>query len=419
MTSPRVLRVLAVALLLPVPAWSLTFVLHHAVPPVSVPGGSTSFCMDQIDSPAQPPVVESITLQDGETAAFPTFTSLAFGSDTTLDPFALPDIQFSADQEMTDCADMGFTVSRIDAGGATTELATLALAGKLIPATPDGGATGFADWGAYMPIGTGVVVQAGEGVTLTTSVTNHCGSARTVYLSYDSDSAQSLLSFVPRSTVELNCQRKTALAAGKFIALKEKCLVGCLKHASAGSEPASDCVPPYAGKTAECVARMESKTAAAEAKCGACPACYSGGDCTADGLARVPGLEALVDGLVPQVFCDDSGSGDGLNFDEFRCQWMTAGSVGDIASGVLKCLSACQYQELKGKIPPGSCLAPVSDTRTALCLQMVTDRVVRKIDHSCAGRDTPECYTLDGLGWVDLVRPQIEGLVDGLFCTTP
>ncbi len=177
-------------------------------------------------------------------------------------------------------------------------------------------------------------------------------------------------------------------------------------------------MPPYAGDTASCVLRAEGKVVSRESACLDCPECYSGGDCPADAVARIPGLEGIVDTLEPSVFCDDSGSTDGLTVTESRCQQKTAAYLGKLSNGTLKCLTACRKKEFKGAIPAGSCTPPVSDPRTITCLSKIETRTAASIDRACLA-DPPECYTTGGAGWVDLVKTPVQGLEGGLFCGSP
>ena len=62
--------------------------LHHSAAPVAVPGGASSFFLDDQEPPAlQPIVVQALTVADTATASFPVFTSIPFASDVALEAF--------------------------------------------------------------------------------------------------------------------------------------------------------------------------------------------------------------------------------------------------------------------------------------------------------------------------------------------
>jgi|CXWL01.1.fsa_nt_gi hypothetical protein len=392
--------------------------LHHSASPVTVPGGTSSFFLDDQPPPdLQPIVVETVTINDGTTVSLPTFTSVPFASDTPLEPFVSASVNLSADQEMTACVTFSQTVAQLSTSGVATTLGARMVSGLTLPMSPDVGLTGFTSIGLLGAITSGSTVHTGEGVALTVTLTNNCGADRTVYLSYDSPDANAYVRFVPTSEVEFKCQTTTSGLAGGFVYKKEKCLASCWGGVGKGIQPASDCVPPFGGKTALCISSLETKTIAKESACLDCPECYSGGDCAADATARVAGLESIVDGLSPALFCDDSGSGDGLSALEAKCQQRTATYLGKLANDVLKCLMNCHKREFKGRVPAGVCSSPVSDAKTVTCLTKVNAKVIVGIDRSCT--DAPECYALDGAGWTAAVSPTVEGLDGGLFCGSP
>src|SRR5262249_26980113 len=98
---------------------------------------------------------------------------------------------------------------------------------------------------------------------------------------------------------ESKCQIGTRLAQGKFVTEKAKCLIKCQQGARKGQNPSADCFAPFGGATANCVQLAQSKAEGLEqSKCKKdCPECYSGGDCTADSLARTANTEGDVDAL--------------------------------------------------------------------------------------------------------------------------
>ena len=225
---------------------------------------------------------------------------------------------------------------------------------------------------------------------------------------------------------ESKCQIGTSLAIGKFITDKAKCLIKCNQGARKSLNPASDCSPPYAGATATCVGLAESKAESLEqSKCAKdCPECYTGGDCTADSTARVDDAEAQVDILVPLVFCDDSGSGDGLNGAEAKCQDTVAKTLSNFAKKKLNCYAKCRKAEHAGTAAPGSCDPPATDQTTIACIDKEEAKTPFLIDKKCDSNvspsaDAPECYTTNGSGWMGLVEAAVDSGQPNLYCGSP
>jgi hypothetical protein len=236
---------------------------------------------------------------------------------------------------------------------------------------------------------------------------------------------------------EVKCELGTSLAIGsKFITEKAKCIIKCEQGARNGANPVADCSSPFAGATATCVSLATSKaTGLAGSKCAAdCPECYGGscttndqcsagfscdttngfcpGDCASDAAGRVAAAESALDVVAAAVYCDDSGSGDGLTKEEGKCQDTTAKALSNFASKKALCYRKCRADEHKGKIAAGSCNPPASDPKTSDCISMLESKTALLIDKKCEplGGDRPECFgTTDGAGWAALV----EGGVDG------
>src|SRR5262245_19978025 len=85
------------------------------------------------------------------------------------------------------------------------------------------------------------------------------------------------------SNDESKCQLGASLAIGKFVTEKAKCLIKCEQGARKSNNPPTDCDPPFAGATSDCVQLATTKAEGLEqSKCTKdCPECYTGGDCTA------------------------------------------------------------------------------------------------------------------------------------------
>src|SRR5262249_39423799 len=112
---------------------------------------------------------------------------------------------------------------------------------------------------------------------------------------------------------ELHCQLGSALAIGKFIREKAKCIDDCEKQARVSNQTPS-CGPPYGGSLQGCVNQAEGKAGGSiNSSCAHdCPECYAAGACDPQGNPQVASAETHVEALATDVFCDDSGSADGL-----------------------------------------------------------------------------------------------------------
>lgn len=182
--------VVAVVLGLAADARADTFYLHHSASPVTVPGGSTMFFLDTTVPPGATPVEEAIAVNRDATAAFPTFTSTAFGAPATLPDTTRAIVILSANQQMDFCADVSLTLAVLDAGGVRTDIATATAFGQTIAQTPTFLRVQFA-CGQPGP----VAVPAGGAIAIDLAVTNNCSTNRGVTLSYDANPTPSRVDF--------------------------------------------------------------------------------------------------------------------------------------------------------------------------------------------------------------------------------
>jgi hypothetical protein len=229
---------------------------------------------------------------------------------------------------------------------------------------------------------------------------------------------------------ESKCQTGGAGAIAKFVAAKQKCITKCEAGARKGTNPASDCSPPYAGTTSTCIndpiKGAEAKALAAFAKACSkdCPECYSGGDCTTEANTRVASTETQVDLLVSVVYCDDSASPDGLNKAEAKCEDSTAKTLAKFVGSKSKCYAKCESAEAAGKLPPNSCNPPVAaDAKTATCVQKAESKSTASIDKACAPPkgDAPECYgsSVTGAFLTDTVEAAVDATLPATYCGSP
>jgi hypothetical protein len=225
---------------------------------------------------------------------------------------------------------------------------------------------------------------------------------------------------------ESKCQLGTSLALGKFVTDKAKCITKCEQGARKALNPFTDCHAPFAGATLACVQRAESKAEGLEqSRCAKdCPECYTGGDCVADSAARVADAEAQVDLLTPLVFCDDSGSGDGLTAAEAKCMDTAAKTLSNFAKKKLNCYAKCRKAEHKGTTPPGTCL-PATEEKAAACILKEETKAAFLIDKKCDAAtnpkaEKPECHGAQtGATWAGLVETAVDTGQPSLYCGSP
>ena len=239
--------------------------------------------------------------------------------------------------------------------------------------------------------------------------------------------------FAQLTDAEFRCQLLVNKAGAKFVGSKTKCLTRCFRAFWAGNVPSTDCLPPYGGGTARCIADTPPSLKGAETKLASaikkacdpatkpgaeCPDCYGGGDCSANGFAtdHVDDLEGQVDGFAFGLFCDL-----GANAREQSCQLATAKLVARHVAGATRCYAKCRSNARNGLIPPESCDPPAVDPTTAACLQKITARTKAGIDDACTDAGAvPDCFLTDdypnGETWAFLANFAVDGNQDLLFC---
>jgi hypothetical protein len=231
------------------------------------------------------------------------------------------------------------------------------------------------------------------------------------------------------SADEFLCQYKTTILNWKFFAKKGVCVLGCQRKARAAQEDPADCVPPYAGAAQGCINGAEGKAQAG--MCKACtndlPECYgSPQNCPDLAAGFAATMESELDDLMADVYCDDSGSGDGLTAAEALCQDVVAKTLAGFAYKKAKCLAKCHAYEHKGKIPVGSCVpGAITDPtlRTQGCITKTTMSANTKIDKGCSpsfGRDAAECHGgQTAQQWTDGVEVTVDDEDPNFFCGSP
>jgi hypothetical protein len=213
------------------------------------------------------------------------------------------------------------------------------------------------------------------------------------------------LAFGQATDAEFKCEAAADKAGAKFVGAKSKCIQKCLATAWKGLGPFSDCYPPYAGSTGQCINDTVLGLKGAENKFSAairkacdptfkagtdCPECYDSGDCSTSGYAtdQVANLEGQVDSFVPGVACEGAGATPA----EQKCETSTAKALVKQVGGVVKCYDKCFANARKGLISVSTCAPPASDPLTASCIAKADGKAVLGIDKACG----PECFGGNG-----------------------
>jgi hypothetical protein len=236
--------------------------------------------------------------------------------------------------------------------------------------------------------------------------------------------------YILDNAYEMKCALGMSKGLAKFTGGKSKCLTKCQQGARKAANPASDCIAPYAGTTAFCVSDpvkgVEAKTIAKVLKgCVIdCPECYSGGDCSTYVPGRVASVESQLDVFGPLIWCDDSGSGDGLTTIEAKCQDTVAKTLAKFVGSKDKCYDKCLANQFKGKIPPGySCTPPATEPSTVACINLAESKAAASIDKACTtAAANPECYVPNfdtGAEWVAIAEAAVDANIVQTYCGSP
>jgi len=223
---------------------------------------------------------------------------------------------------------------------------------------------------------------------------------------------------------EFQCQYKTEIIAWRNFAKRISCVVSCERDARGGGDIA-DCSSPFAGSTQGCVNGVNGK--AQGGICKACnpdtPECYPASqNCPDLADAELAPTQGNADTVLSEVYCDDSGSGDGLTAAEAKCQDGTAKSLARFGVKKATCLAKCHRLEHRGATPPGSCPNDAYG-KTQACIMKLTDATVLKIDKLCSpglGAEAPECHAgKTGAQWVQEVEDDVDDLDPDYICGSP
>lgn len=218
-----------------------------------------------------------------------------------------------------------------------------------------------------------------------------------------------------------------------------KCLLKCAQHvglsfAASQCPLANACAGGLANPDCRCLDRAIQTAVAHEVDgCPDCPECYvnTGGDpnpsCEPDANAKSDTVAMWSESLFftnsPAIFCDDSGSADGLTVGEGKCQQSVAKTLAGFARETARCYADCRNAALSGGTP-GACDAPIltnpaGDPKTVTCVQNAQAQAALRIDNQCGipTQNRPECYgETDGQGWVTIEQAFVDQQDPVYFC---
>jgi hypothetical protein len=205
----------------------------------------------------------------------------------------------------------------------------------------------------------------------------------------------------PLAKAEIACQSAIGKALGAYATARAGCVAMCEKK----TPLAAACDEPFADATLTCVEKARGKLAALIAKkCvsngsddDSCPECYEDlrGSCADFGFTATAKAVDLTDGLTSDVFCDDSGSLDGLTKVETKCRGVLLRSLTSFVGKSVRCLTKCLAGERKGKTD-GTCNPQAfvnfeGDSRTLQCLQGPLFKILDVFRTKC--QDAPDCMS--------------------------
>lgn len=439
----RAIAILGLAIALSSPAGGATqdFFFHHADTPVTVPGGTTNFFLDELAPTASAVTVEEISVIKNTTVAFPTFTATPFATDTLLGPLGVVFVYLSANLPMNGCADLSVTLERLDDAGRSATIGTGTLASQTVPQGAQSGTQGFAEFRIDLDIPGDRLVVGGGGIAVNVSVTNNCGVNRAVRLAYDAAAAPARAEFVALAEGAASCLRSVDRTMGRYLRQRMAAERKCNDKIDDGRLAPQDCL-------------LEPKTAtklekgAARAAKGILRKCTEGFVIQAPpggiGAAVCPGLEGqcsfsfsqLDDGVrgndndyVDCLLCLFTQAADqlvGLEYatsaprplsaDLAKCQVKIARAASRFASRKLALLQKCRKQRNRGKIT-GSCPDAKTVEKIAAAAAKVAKSLARRCTDAMITSAPPAGLGLDACpGPPAACQGPIAGLADLAAC---
>ena len=237
---------------------------------------------------------------------------------------------------------------------------------------------------------------------------------------------------------EVQCQLRSQYIMGSFARRYAKCLLKCALHAPSRADAAANCPEAKAcsfgptNTTCRCLLRAREQAVEGQVgRCSDCPECYAGGSCDTDATGKTNTIAAWAESLFfsgpTPVYCDDSGSSDGLAPAEAKCQQTTAKALPFFARAQSLCLRTCRLAEHAGSTPVGSCDAPLSSNPGAnaeaeVCVAAAEAKAIDKINNRCnpTTGNPPECWGgRTPSQWVQVAEQLDDGEDPSFFCASP
>lgn len=219
---------------------------------------------------------------------------------------------------------------------------------------------------------------------------------------------------------ELRCELAMGSALTKWQEDAGKCISRCEKRASSLNSGYAECEFPYAGATAECLAKVDAKVVpAVTKKCvGSCPACYvdASGSCMQRAEDALADAQGKFDSAVPGVACEDLPSTQKL---EGKCMGQLGTSLGKLIKDLLKCYGKCYKKAQQLDVAAASCVPPASDSITDACVSAAKSKALADVAKRCTPPDgaAPACYGGNpGPFWVNLIDASSGSEVLSTFC---
>ncbi len=195
---------------------------------------------------------------------------------------------------------------------------------------------------------------------------------------------------------EQRCERSAAQGLADFARAAAACFADCEE---AMDDPASyECSSSHSGGLRDCLALASARaevTALRDCAGNACPDCYAHGSCT-DFVSQARfKREDAVAYRTAGVYCDDSGSADGLTARERACRTGLAAAAAKLSGSLDRCFGRCARDARRSGRPLEACRPAALDEPSAdPALQRCVDTARARSERGCEKRceDVPDCF---------------------------
>jgi hypothetical protein len=443
------MRAFAAALVLSVSAssWATTvsstpFFFHDSATPVAVPGGTTSFFMDQTAPAGSTLVVEALSVPSQTSATFPVFSGTAIAGGGLLGPIAQATLYLQANQQISpQCIQIDVEVAKLATDGSTSPLGS----GHLSTSIPQGNSNGTGAIAVTMDLDVpgSRLLAAGESITATVKIENLCNSNRTLRLVYDATSTPTRIDFLGLDLGAAQCIQSIDKALEKYVKARATYLARCHDAVNAGKLQAADCTtePKTLAKISKAVAKFVSSL---EVKCSdglvisgppagvgvaACPgfggACQFAFSALDDGIRGndddyTDCMLCIADGATDDMIAVDYASATAAPMDTLLavCQAGIGKTGIKFEDKKLKLLQACRKGQTLGKIA-GACPDPKTVAKIAKEVTKVGAGVAAKCTDAQIASPDPAGLGLTACGGPPAsCQAPIAGAADAATCVS-